>query len=157
MFPNCYTLFHNSQNIFQTFSTKGATESIFTRFDLENILSRLAFETGTVNNNLIINSKSLQPLILGAVTILRHVARYETPTSAGLRPATLLKKRLWHRCFPMDFAKFLRSPFFYRTPTVAASEVYFSSHLRNIVCETNHEVKTNIFSSFWCWKNLFLM
>ena len=73
MFPNCYTLFHNSQNIFQTFSTKGATESIFTRFDLENILSRLAFETGTVNNNLIINSKSLQPLLLGAVTILRHV------------------------------------------------------------------------------------
>ena len=28
----------------------------------------------------------------------------------GLRPATLLKKRLWHRCFPVDFAKFLRTP-----------------------------------------------
>ena len=26
-------------------------------------------------------------------------------------PATLLKKRLWHRYFPMDFAKFLRTPF----------------------------------------------
>ena len=25
----------------------------------------------------------------------------------GLRPATLLKKRLWHRCFPVNFAKFL--------------------------------------------------
>ena len=75
--------------------------------------------------------------------------------AADLRPATLLKKRLWHRCFPMDFAKFLRSPFFYRTPTVAVSEVYFSSHQRNIVCETNHEVKTNIFPFFWCWKNLF--
>ena len=24
----------------------------------------------------------------------------------GLRPATLLKKRLWHRCFPVNFAKF---------------------------------------------------
>ena len=23
-----------------------------------------------------------------------------------------LKKRLWHRCFPMNFAKFLRAPFF---------------------------------------------
>ena len=87
-------------------------KSILTRFNLENILSRLALETGTVNNNLIINSKSLQPLLLGAVTILRLVARYETPTSAGLRPATLLKKRLWHRSFPMDFAKFLRTPFF---------------------------------------------
>ena len=27
------------------------------------------------------------------------------------RPATLLKKRLWHRCFPVNFAKFLRIPF----------------------------------------------
>ena len=31
---------------------------------------------------------------------------------AGLRPATLLKKRLWHRCFPVNFAKFLGTPFF---------------------------------------------
>ena len=31
---------------------------------------------------------------------------------AGLRPATLLKKRLWHRRFPVNFAKFLRAPFF---------------------------------------------
>ena len=29
---------------------------------------------------------------------------------AGLRPATLLKKRLWHRYFPVNFAKFLRTP-----------------------------------------------
>ena len=29
----------------------------------------------------------------------------------GLRPATLLKKRLWHRCFPANFAKLLRTPF----------------------------------------------
>ena len=29
-----------------------------------------------------------------------------------LRPATLLKKRLQHRCFPVNFAKFLRPPFF---------------------------------------------
>ena len=26
--------------------------------------------------------------------------------------ATLLKKRLWHRCFPVNFAKFLRRSFF---------------------------------------------
>ena len=26
------------------------------------------------------------------------------------RPAALLKKRLWHRCFPVNFAKFLRTP-----------------------------------------------
>ena len=28
----------------------------------------------------------------------------------GLNPATLLKKRLWHRCFPVNFAKLLRTP-----------------------------------------------
>ena len=42
---------------------------------------------------------------------------------AGLRPATLLKNRLWHRCFPVSFAKFLRTPFFYRTPPVATSDL----------------------------------
>ena len=35
---------------------------------------------------------------------------------AALRPATLLKNRLWHRCFPVNFAKFLRTPFLKNTP-----------------------------------------
>ena len=30
---------------------------------------------------------------------------------AGLSSATLLKKRLWHSCFPVNFLKFLRIPF----------------------------------------------
>ena len=30
---------------------------------------------------------------------------------AGLRPATLFKKRIWQRCFPVNFAKILRTPF----------------------------------------------
>ena len=34
---------------------------------------------------------------------------------------TLLKKRLWLRCFPVNLAKFLRTPFFYGTPLVAGS------------------------------------
>ena len=33
---------------------------------------------------------------------------------AGLRPATLLKKRLWYRC-PVKFAKFLRTLFLQNT------------------------------------------
>ena len=39
---------------------------------------------------------------------------YQTPYPnkvAGLRPATLLKKRIWHRCFSVNFAIFLRTPF----------------------------------------------
>ena len=34
---------------------------------------------------------------------------------AALRPATLLQQRLWHRCFPVNFAKFLRIPFLQNT------------------------------------------
>ena len=34
---------------------------------------------------------------------------------AGLRPASLLKKRLWHRRFPVNFAKFLRTSFLQNT------------------------------------------
>ena len=31
---------------------------------------------------------------------------------AGLKPVTLLKMRLWHSCFPVNFLKFLRTPFY---------------------------------------------
>ena len=38
--------------------------------------------------------------------VLRNFAK-----SNCLRPATLLKKKLWHRCFPVNLTKFLRTPF----------------------------------------------
>ena len=31
------------------------------------------------------------------------------------RPAALVKKRLWHRCFPVNFENFLRTPFLKNT------------------------------------------
>ena len=34
---------------------------------------------------------------------------------AGLRPATLLKKRLWYRCFPVNFAELLSTTFMRNT------------------------------------------
>ena len=34
---------------------------------------------------------------------------------AGLRSATLLKKRLWHRSFPVKFVKFLKTNFLQNT------------------------------------------
>ena len=40
--------------------------------------------------------------------------------ASGLKPATLLKKRLWHRFFPVHFVKF-QEHFSYRIPLVAAS------------------------------------
>ena len=34
---------------------------------------------------------------------------------AGLGPSTLFKKSLWHRCFPVNFEKFLKTPFLQNT------------------------------------------
>ena len=39
----------------------------------------------------------------------------ETSEVAGLRPTTLVKKRLWHRCFSVNFVKFVRTPFLKNT------------------------------------------
>ena len=43
--------------------------------------------------------------------IFRNFTEFRTPVPESLfffmaQPATLLKKRLWHRCFPVSFAKF---------------------------------------------------
>ena len=45
----------------------------------------------------------------------KGVLRNFTGNVAGLRPGTLFKKRLWHRCFPMNFAKFVRKSFLQNT------------------------------------------
>ena len=37
------------------------------------------------------------------------------------QPATLSTKRLWNRCFRVNFEKFLRTPYFLQTPPVAVS------------------------------------
>ena len=58
---------------------------------------------------------------LSQILFLNKVAGLLFNKVAGLRPATLLKNRLWHRCFPVDFAKFLRTPF-------------VTEHLRSALC-----------------------
>ena len=52
---------------------------------------------------------------------------------AGLRSKTLLKKRLWHKCFPVDFVKFLRTPFLENTS-------------RRLLLRVNYQ-----FFVFFCW------
>ena len=42
--------------------------------------------------------------------ILRNFAKF-TAKHLCQRPVNLFKKRLWHRCFPVNFAKLLRTPF----------------------------------------------
>ena len=67
------------------------------------------------------NSKSSRPELFCKKDILWNFAKFTGNDLCqslffnkvpGLRPATLLKKSLWHRGFPVNVAKFLRTPFF---------------------------------------------
>ena len=49
--------------------------------------------------------------ILWKKGVLKDFAKFTGKHLCQSRPATLLKKRLWHMCFPGNFAKFLRTPF----------------------------------------------
>ena len=54
---------------------------------------------------------------------------------AGLRLATLLKKRLWHRCFPANFCEIFKNTFFtepLRMATYKSSEDLFCKRSLNI-------------------------
>ena len=57
-------------------------------------------------------------------------------TLAGLKPETLLKKRLWHRCFPVNFVKFLRTPF-------------LTKHLRSLFLYLSMKVVKHLISSWF--------
>ena len=47
-------------------------------------------------------------------SVLRNFTKF-TGKVADLIPATLLKMRLWHRYFPVNLTKFLRTPFLHNT------------------------------------------
>ena len=49
--------------------------------------------------------------------------------AAGLRPATLLRKRLWPRFFPVNFAKFIRTTFLQNFSGGCFQNTYFENHL----------------------------
>ena len=61
------------------------------------------------------------------------------------RPTTLLKKRLWQRCFPVNFAKFLRTPFSHNT--AGQLLLNFWSQACNVI---KIEALAQVFSSEFC-------
>ena len=55
--------------------------------------------------------RSSRPEVFCKKGVLRNFIKF-TGKHLCLRSATLLKKRLWHRYFLVNFMKFLRTPFF---------------------------------------------
>ena len=63
--------------------------------------------------------RSSRPEVFCKKSVLRKFAKFTGErlcqslffNKVAGRPATLLKKRLWHSCFIVNFAKFLRTPF----------------------------------------------
>ena len=69
----------------------------------------------------------------------------------NFKPTTLLKKRLWDRCFPVNFAKFSRTLVFQRTPPVAASGIAYSVkyiRFRVTSCHPLHDISGKTFVVF---------
>ena len=66
---------------------------------------------------------------------------------AGLRPPTSLKKRLWHRCFPVNFAKFLRAPFLQNT---SGWLLLLIERYKPVLSKT--ETSVIPLDLFWYWK-----
>ena len=73
---------------------------------------------------LILNWKSKPNLIKlkpqNTVIDLRHRVQKKKKQKLP-RPATLLKKRLWDRCFPVNFCKISKNTYSYRASLMAAS------------------------------------
>ena len=90
--------------------------------------------------------------------VLKYFAKFPRKTPvleslfnkiAGLEAYDFIKKTLQHRCFPVKLAKFLRTPFFYRTPQVATSVLYESMEkvVKKTVFFKNCQIYLHLFSS----------
>ena len=91
----------------------------FSYFVLANITFKFAKDS---KKNLVMTPyRSSRPELIGKKGVLRNFSKFTEKhlsqslflnKAAGFRPANLLKKRFWHRCFPVNFEKFLRITFF---------------------------------------------
>ena len=71
---------------------------------------------------------------------------------AGLRPTTLLKKRLWHRCFTENFAKFLRTPFLQNTSEWQL--LYYIIQEMKFLIKDSFSRCDQIYRKPWIWSHL---
>ena len=91
-------------------------------------------------------SRNIRPAVFSKKGVLKIFAKFKRKhlyeslsfnKVAGLRSATLLKKRLLYRCFPVNFAKFLRTTF-------------LTEHLRRLL--QNKLYKNDVTNIIRCWR-----
>ena len=100
LFFTCSRAYSHSQNILRL--TSIPCIAVFLWIICRSSHRRCSLRKGVLRNFVKFTGKHLcQSLLFNKV--------------AGLRPATSLKKKLWHMCFPINFAKFLRTPFLRNT------------------------------------------
>ena len=78
--------------------------------------------------------------------VLRNFTKFTGKT--GLRPATLLKKRHWHRCFPVNFVKFLGTTFLQNTSGRLLLILSFS-YLKTVKTASNSCKNRNQLKGSW--------
>ena len=66
----------------------------------------------------------------------------------GLRPANLLKKRLWHRRFAVNFAKLLRTPFYIEHLWWLLLNVKLLNNMKKIVKQVSRETSSTNLAFF---------
>ena len=72
--------------------------------------SKTTFEKFIKNAEAVTQRCSIKKIFL-EISQENFTEKFTGKHCAGLRPATLLKKRPWHRCFCANFVKFQRTPF----------------------------------------------
>ena len=110
--------------VFKTFKTrhlrissceKSEQFSTFNYFDKKLFLTCLTKFWIRLFYELLRNSHQRCSIKIGVLKNYANFTRkhlYRSLFFSGLRPAVLIKKRPRHKCFPVNFAKFLRMPFF---------------------------------------------
>ena len=86
-----------------------------------NFICYFLFFLVKTNSKKHIMNRSSRPEVFCKKAVLRNFAKFTGKQHlchslffnkvAHLKAATFLKKRLWNKCFPVNFVKFLRTPF----------------------------------------------
>ena len=105
--------FNESESLWSYLKRKGITLSrttiVFLKLCFILMTRKRTFEI--YSNLMLLNSCMLGIRYTRTFFLEKHLQKLFFSSFSGLRSATSLKKRFWRRCFPVNFAKFLRTPF----------------------------------------------